>query len=145
MLNVMAITELLQEATELCAAVGGTPVDNAAANASLSTQPGAQALYTSYQAADLASSKLAIASSESVINSLEDADGSSVASRIIVANMTTSATVRMETAASGGSAGMPGATATAPGAIFTGGADGRRPGIGGFAGSLGVVIWGFML
>ena len=117
-------TELLQEATELCASVGGTPVDNSAAISSLAPQPGAASLYSSFAKVDLASSKLAIASSESLRNSLEIVDGSSVASAIVAtATSVANATLTATTANTGGMV-KPAGTGTAPIAAFTGGAAG---------------------
>lgn len=117
--------ELLQHATQLCAAVGGTPVDNAIAISTLATQPNAAALYSSFAAVNLASSKVAIASSAAIANSLDIAIGSAAAASVLrTLNATSMPTGTI------GSTHVTG-TGAAPFAVFTGGAMGRGLGMAG--------------
>ena len=134
--------ELLQDATQLCAAVGGTPVDNAAAISSLSDEPGATALYTSFEADGLASSRLTIASSQDVANSLQIEDGGAAPATTIGSTANATVTPTGTGGAGTGSQGSPSPARTgmATLAAFTGGVGGKEGVPVAAFGAIGVVI-----
>lgn len=112
--------------TQLCASVRGTPVDNAAAISSLSDEPGAAALYTSFEADGVATARLAIASSQNIVNSLQiENGGGAVATTASGGTVSVSVTPTLVgTGNVGGSS--PTRTGTASIAEFTGGIGGRE-------------------
>ena len=134
--------ELLQDATQLCDAVGGTPVDNAAAISSLSDEPGATALYTSFEADGLASSRLAIATSQESSNSLQIEDGGAAPPTTIGSTANATVTPTGKGGAGTGKQGSPSParTGTATLAAFTGGVGGKEGVPVAAFGAIGVVI-----
>ncbi|KAF6234751.1 hypothetical protein HO173_006971 [Letharia columbiana] len=129
-----------KDATQLCAAVGGTPVDNAAAISSFFNEAGAAALHTSFEADGLASSRLAIASSQDIANSLQIEDGGAAPATTTGNTVSATVTPTGTSMAGTGNFGGPSSarTGTAAIAAFTGGVGGR----GGVpVAALGLLVW----